>query len=203
MPSKAQKRAAEKQRYAERKKQEVLEERKIRYRLNSEREKIYSQQYSPQHKRLHSRTIYNNDADGKKKEASKEASRRSYKVNPNKKKEASKEASRKLYKEKPYMIKQKVKARYYRNREQKCAVSRHYYNKYRRMISTKRKQWHSLKVKLTGAKKLEVLNNFKKAFGNSKVLKARLRARKHKPALASHKGNKLKVTTTMSNRRTF
>ena len=139
MPSKAQKRrAAKKQHYADNK-DVIKEERKVRYYKNCEAEKLYTREYhknNVQHRSSHAHKVYNEDTEGRKKEASRVASRIAYKNDPDKKKEASrvasrvafrrnsdkkKEASRKYYNRKCYMIKQKLKAKYYKVHSKKCS----------------------------------------------------------------------------------
>ena len=130
MPSKAQQRkAAEKQRYAQNK-EKKKEERKIRYRENIEKEKLYSQEYHKNnalYRNLHERKIYINDIEGKKKEASRIASHKSYMEDPDKKKEASRIASRKSYMKDPDKKKEASCKSYMEDPDKKKEASRKSY----------------------------------------------------------------------------
>ena len=193
MPSKAQKRrTAQKQQYAENK-NVIKEKRKIRYDKNCENEKFYAREYhknNSKHRSSHSRKVYDNDTEGRKKEASRVASRISYQNNPDKKKEASRVASRVSYKQNPdkkkeishkyynrkcYIIKQKAKAKYYKIHSQKRFEALLYYKKNKRFISAKRKQQRILKSKFTGSKKLEILNILKKTIRRNQILREKCR----------------------------
>ena len=174
MPSKAQQRkAAEKQRYAQNM-EKKKEERKIRYRQNIEKEKLYSQEYNKnnaQYRNLHERKKYINDIEGKKKEAS----RKSYLVNPNKKKEASRIASCKSYLMNPNKKKEASRKMYYKRCNQKCLASRQYYYKNKNLISVRRKHQRFLHIGLPVLKKYQVLSNLKKCISGNRILASKLK----------------------------